>query len=144
MKAILARTGAAVAMLAALPAAMAFAQSPADFYNGRSVDLQIGYSAGGGYDLYARMIARHLGQHIPGNPTVVPRNMEGAGSLRLANWLYSAAPRDGTVIGATSRGAAFDPLLNQSGAQFDASNFSWIGSANNEVSVLLALQNTGI
>ncbi len=75
--------------------------------------MQIGYSVGGGYDLYARLLARHLGRHIPGNPTVVPKNMEGAGSLRLANYLYSAAPRDGSVIGATSRGAAFDPLLNR-------------------------------
>jgi hypothetical protein len=80
-----------------------------------------------------RLIARRLGGHIPGNPTVVPKNMEGAGSLRLANYLYSAAPNDGTIIGATSRGAAFDPLLGETGAQFDASKFSWIGSANNEV-----------
>src|ERR1700676_2778141 len=122
--AILARSGAAVAMLAALPVAMAFAQSPADFYKGRNVDMQIGYSAGGGYDLYARMIARHLGKHIPGNPTVVPRNMEGAGILRLANWLYTAAPKDGTIIGATSRGMAFDPLLGAAGAQFDASKLN--------------------
>ena len=84
------------------------------------------------------------GEHIPGNPTIVPRNMEGAASLRLANYLYSAAPRDGTVIGAISRGAAFDPLLGENGAQFDASKFSWIGSANNEVSVCVALQSSGI
>jgi tripartite-type tricarboxylate transporter receptor subunit TctC len=94
----------------ALPHA-ASAQSVADFYRGKSIDLDIGYSVGGGYDLYARLIARRLGGHIPGNPTVVPKNMEGAGSLRLANYLYAAAPKDGTVIGATSRGAAFDPLL---------------------------------
>lgn len=129
---------------ATLHTAMANAQSAAQFYTGKAVDLQIGYSVGGGYDLYARLVARHLGQHIPGNPTIVPKNMEGAGSLRLANWLYSAAPRDGTVIGATSRGAAFDPLLNQKGAQFDASKFSWIGSANDEVSVCVALQTSGI
>src|ERR1700681_2357943 len=144
IKAILARTGAAVAVLAALSAATAFAQSPADFYKGRNVDMQIGYSAGGGYDLYARMIARHLGKHIPGNPTVVPRNMEGAGSLRLANWLYTAAPKDGTAIGATSRGMAFDPLLGATGAQFDASKFNWIGSANDEVSVCVATDRSGI
>ena len=137
------RIAAGVIALAAL-AVPAKAQSAAEFYQGKSLDLQIGYSVGGGYDLYARLLARHLGKHIPGNPTVVPKNMEGAGSLRLANWLYSAAPRDGTVIGATSRGAAFDPLLNQSGAQFDASKFSWIGSANNEVSVCVALQTSGI
>jgi tripartite-type tricarboxylate transporter receptor subunit TctC len=138
-------TGAVVLLLlAAFPSATARAQSAADFYKGKTVDLQIGYSVGGGYDLYARLIARHLGTHIPGNPTVVPKNMEGAGSLRLANWLYSAAPRDGSVIGATSRGAPFDPLLDEKGAQFDASKFSWIGSANNEVSVCVALQTSGI
>ncbi len=139
------RTGiAAVALAAALAVASADAQSPASFYAGKSIDLDIGYSVGGGYDLYARLVARHLGQHIPGNPTIVPRNMEGAASLRLANYLYSAAPRDGTVIGAISRGAAFDPLLGENGAQFDASKFSWIGSANNEVSVCVALQSSGI
>jgi tripartite-type tricarboxylate transporter receptor subunit TctC len=120
------------------------AQSVADFYRGKTIELDIGYSVGGGYDLYARLIARRLGQHIPGNPTVVPKNMEGAGSLRLANYLYSAAPIDGTVIGATSRGAAFDPLLNEKGARFDASKFSWIGSANNEVSVCVALASSGV
>jgi tripartite-type tricarboxylate transporter receptor subunit TctC len=123
---------------------VARAQSVAEFYKGKSVDLVIGYSVGGGYDLYARLVARRLGEHIPGNPNVVPKNMEGAGSLRLANYLYSAAPRDGTVIGAISRGAAFDPLLNENGADFDASKFSWIGSANNEVSVCVALTSSGI
>jgi len=132
------------ALAAVLPVATADAQSPAAFYAGKSIDLDIGYSVGGGYDLYARLLARHLGQHIPGNPTIVPRNMEGAASLRLANYLYAAAPKDGTVIGAISRGAAFDPLLGEKGAQFDASKFSWIGSANNEVSVCVALQSSGI
>ena len=123
--------------------AAARAQSVADFYRGKSIDLNIGYSVGGGYDLYARLIARRLGGHIPGNPTIVPKNMEGAGSLRLANYLYAAAPNDGTVIGATSRGAAFDPLLGETGARFDASKFSWIGSANNEVSVCVASASSG-
>ena len=144
------RTGdlAATALLAvalaltSIPAARA--QSVADFYRGKTIDLDIGYSVGGGYDLYARLIARRLGGHIPGNPTVVPKNMEGAGSLRLANYLYSAAPNDGTVIGAISRGAAFDPLLGETGAQFDATKFSWIGSANNEVSVCIASARSGI
>ena len=74
------------------------AQAQADFYRGKTIDLMIGYSVGGGYDVYARLIAKHLGKHIPGNPTVTPKNMEGAGSLRLANWLYQAAPRNGTVL----------------------------------------------
>ncbi len=137
-------TVAALAAFAALANAGAKAQSAAEFYAGRSIELEIGYSVGGGYDLYARLLARHLGDHIPGHPTIVPKNMEGAASLRLANYLYTAAPRDGTVIGAISRGAAFDPLLNEKGAQFDASKFSWIGSANNEVSVCVALQSSGI
>jgi tripartite-type tricarboxylate transporter receptor subunit TctC len=135
---------AAVVVTVAASAVLASAESPAGFYAGKTLDLEIGYSVGGGYDLYARLLARHLGAHIPGNPTVVPRNMEGAGSLRLANYLYTAAPRDGSVIGATSRGAAFDPLLDEPGAKYDASKFSWIGSANNEVSVCVALQSSGI
>ncbi len=134
----------AFAAFAALAIPGARAQSAAEFYTGKSIDLEIGYSVGGGYDLYARLLARHLGDHIPGHPTIVPKNMEGAASLRLANYLYAAAPRDGTVIGAVSRGAAFDPLLDEKGAQFDASKFSWIGSANNEVSVCIALQSSGI
>ena len=70
--------GVMAAMLSLLPASTAFAQSPAEFYKGKTVELQIGYTVGGGYDIYARLIARHIGKHIPGNPTVVPKNMEGA------------------------------------------------------------------
>src|ERR1700738_5054075 len=74
------------------------AQSVADFYRGKTIDLNIGYSVGGGYDLYARLIARRLGQHIPGNPTVVPKNMEGAGSLRLPEFFFFAGPSAGTLL----------------------------------------------
>ena len=104
----------------------------------KPVELYVGYSVGGGYDVYARLLARHLGRHLPGNPVVVPKNMEGAGSLRLANWLYKAAPKDGTAIGTIGRGIAFDPLLGGQGAQFDATQFGWIGSANDEVSVCMS------
>ena len=139
------RNAAAIAVaLLFLAGPVARAQSVAEFYKGKSIDLDIGFSVGGGYDLYARLIARRLDDHIPGNPTVVPKTIEGAGSLRLANYLYAAAPKDGTVIGAISRGAAFDPLLNENGASFDASKFSWIGSANNEVSLCVALTSSGI
>ena len=120
------------------------AQPAAEFYKGRQLDLYIGYSTGGGYDVYARLIARHLGRHIPGNPTVVPKNMEGAGSLRLANWLYKVAPRDGTAIGTIGRGIPFDPLMGGKGAQFKATEFGWIGSANDEVSVCASWGKTGI
>lgn len=119
-------------------------QSVADFYRNRTVDMEIGYSPGGGYDLYARTVARFLGKHIPGNPTVVPKNMEGAGSLRLANWLYNAASKDGTEIGTIGRGIAFDPLLGNPGAEFDPLKFTWLGSANNEVSVCVSWHTSGI
>jgi len=114
------------------------AQGPAEFYRGKNVEIYIGYSVGGGYDLYARMLARHIGKHIPGNPTVVAKNMEGAASLRLANWLARAAAKDGTVFGTIGRGTAFDPLLGQKGAQFTGTDFNWIGSANDEVSICVA------
>src|SRR4029077_7127474 len=110
-------------------------QNPAEFYKNRSIDEYIGHSRGGAYDFYARVIGRHMGAHFPGNPTLVPRNMEGAGSLRLANWLYRVAPQDGSVFPTCGRGIAFDPLLIGKGDQFDAVKFNWLGSANNEVSV---------
>ncbi len=116
-------------------ASVADAQGPADFYKGKTVDLMIGYSVRGGYDVYARLIARHLGKHIPGNPIVTPKNMDGAGSLRLANWLYNVAPKDGLVFGTIGRGTGFDPLLGSKTAQFEGPKFNWIGSANDEVSV---------
>jgi tripartite-type tricarboxylate transporter receptor subunit TctC len=131
------------AILAALPVS-GWAQNPAEFYKGKTVELFIGYSAGGGYDIYARMLARHMGKYIPGNPTVIPKNMEGAGSLRLANWLYNVGPKDGTAFGTIGRGTGFDPLFGNKSAQFDAAKFSWIGSANNEVSVCVAWHTTGI
>ena len=105
-----------------------------DFYRGRNVTMVIGYSVAGGYDNYARVVARHLGNHIPGHPTIVPQNMPGAGSLRSANWLYVAAPKDGSVIGMFSRGMAMEPLIGTSQTQFDAQKFSWLGSGTNEVS----------
>ncbi len=106
----------------------------ADFYRGRNVSMVIGYSVAGGYDNYARVVARHLGNHIPGHPTVLPQNMPGAGSLRAANWLYNAAPKDGSVIGMFSRGMAMEPLIGTSQTAFDAQKFSWLGSGTNEVS----------
>src|SRR5712671_3885114 len=135
--------GLTAVVLSILPVA-AQAQAPADFYKGKTVEFYIGYSAGGAYDLYARMISRHVGRHIPGNPQVVVKNMEGAGSQRLANWLYAAAPKDGTVFGATSRAMAFDPLLGSKTAQYDAARFNWIGSANDEVSVCVAWHTSGV
>ena len=122
-----------IVWLAATSAA-AVADPVEDFYRGRNITMVIGYSVAGGYDNYARVVARHLGNHIPGNPTILPQNMPGAGSLRSANWLYNAAPKDGSVIGMFSRGMAMEPLIGTSQTQFDAQKFSWLGSGTNEVS----------
>jgi tripartite-type tricarboxylate transporter receptor subunit TctC len=132
------------ALLAVAAPSTAQAQGPADFYKGKSIDLYIGYSAAGGYDVYARVLARHIGRLIPGNPTIVARNMPGAGSLVLANWLYKVAPKDGTAFGMIGRGTAFDPLLGSTKAQFDATKFAWIGSMNDEVSVCVAWHTSGV
>ncbi len=134
----------APAVLAVLPVSVGHADDVADFYKGKVVEFYIGYSAGGGYDTYARLIAKHLGKHIPGNPTVVPKNMPGGGSLKLTNWLYNVAPKDGTAIGSIGRGTGFDPLLGSKGAKFDATKFLWLGSANNEVSVCVAWHTSAI
>ena len=133
----------AVAAVMGLPAS-GFAQTVEEFYTGKTVELYIGYTVGGGYDSYARTLARHMGKHIPGNPTVVPVNMDGAGSLRMTNWLFEAAPQDGTVFGTFARAAPFDPLFGNPDANFDGREFNYIGSANNEVSICAAMSRTGI
>jgi tripartite-type tricarboxylate transporter receptor subunit TctC len=120
------------------------ADGVADFYKGRTVEVYVGYTTGGGYDIYARALVRHMGRFIPGNPMLVAKNMEGAGSLRLANWLANAAPRDGSVFGTIGRGTAFDPVLGQPGAQFKGPELSWIGSMNHEVSICAAWHDAGI
>jgi tripartite-type tricarboxylate transporter receptor subunit TctC len=127
-----------------LPATIPSAQTPAEFYRGRSVDLYISGGVGGGYDLYARTVARHIGKHIPGNPTILPKNMEGGGGIRLANWLYNVGARDGTVIGAVTRAMAFEPLLGNTSAQYVATKFNYIGSANDEISVCVAWHTSGV
>ena len=122
----------AAALLASLVlAAHAHADPVADFYRGRTITLIVGYGSSGGYDLFGRMMARHLGRHIPGNPTIVVQNMPGAGSLRATNWLYSVAPRDGTVFGIIARDMPLLAILgiNRS-ATFDPRKFTWLGSAS--------------
>jgi tripartite-type tricarboxylate transporter receptor subunit TctC len=120
------------------------AQDTTTTFKDKTVDIYTGYTVGGGYDLYTRLLARHIGKYLPGNPTVVPKNMEGAASIRFANWLYNVAPKDGTAFGTIGRGTAIDPLLGQPGAQFDGTKFNWIGSANDEVSVCVAWHTVGI
>src|SRR5262249_9208657 len=121
--------------LLALPGAASAQDAIADFYRGKNVNLIVGYSAGGGYDTYARIVGRHLGKHIPGQPSVVVQNMPGAGSLKLANFLFNVAPKDGATIGTFSRGMAMEPLIGGSNVQFDSTRFAWLGSGTNELSV---------
>src|ERR1700692_2302234 len=124
--------GALAMALAASPPTRAAAPG-ADFYKGRTMFVIVGYAPGGGYDLYARLLAQHLGKHIAGNPTVIPQNMPGAGSLKAANYLYSVAPKDGSVIGTFSRSQGIAPLLDK--AEFDSTKFTWLGSVTDEVSL---------
>lgn len=93
--------------------ASAQAQSVADFYKGKNVTVMVGYTAGGGYDIYARALARYMGKHIPGNPNLIVQNLTGAGSLNAANNIYNVAPKDGTVFGTFGRGLAMEPLIDQ-------------------------------
>jgi len=140
------RAAALVALWLAAPAPGG-AQSGEDFYRGKTVSLLIGIQAGGAYDGYARLIARHLGRHIPGEPAVVPQNMPGAASVVLANYLYTAAPRDGLVVGAVQRGMPLNPLYSAGGAsaaRYDAARFTWIGSMSRESGVLLAMRRSGL
>jgi tripartite-type tricarboxylate transporter receptor subunit TctC len=120
------------------------AQSVEEFYNGRSVEVLIGFSAGGGYDSYARILARHMSKHIPGNPTLVPKNMAGAGSLKLMNYLANVAPRDGSVFGTVNRSVPMQPLLGGEGIEFDPLTMTWVGSITNEVSICVSWHTSDI
>lgn len=133
----------ALAVHAALIGA-ANAQSAADFYRGKTVRMIIGIEPGTAYDLYARLTARYLAKHLPGNPIVIPQNMAGAGSLNAYNYLFNAAPRDGTALGTGHRFVPLMPLLGLPGAQFDGRKFTYIGSANREIDVCVIRSDSGV
>jgi tripartite-type tricarboxylate transporter receptor subunit TctC len=104
----------------------------ADFYKGKQMRIVVGTAPGGGYDLFARIVARHLGAHIPGAPAIIVQNLPAAGGLMMTNQLFTTAPRDGTVIGAPINGIPTAPLLAPAGAHFDADKLIWLGSTNRE------------
>ncbi len=120
-----------------LGAAPTRADGVADFYRGKELRLIIGASVGGGYDIYARAIAKHLGEHIPGNPGIVPQDMPAGGGLAEANHIYNVAARDGTVIGAMQNTVPFEPFFNNKQAQFDATRLNWLGTPTSEVAMYL-------
>jgi tripartite-type tricarboxylate transporter receptor subunit TctC len=122
------------------------AQSVADFYRGKTITLYTAASVGGGYDQYARLLAKHMPRHIPGEPTIVVSNMVGAEGLRVANYLYNVAPQDGTVIGGLSRNTGLARFygFNSAGIQFDARKFHWLGSPEQEVGLFILSAKTGL
>jgi len=113
--------------------APARAQTVEEFYRGRSITVLVGFTAGGGYDLYARLLGRHMGRHVPGNPTIVVQNMPGAGSMKATQYVYGIAPKDGLTLGTVSRGMVTEPLLNA--ANFDPTKLTWLGTITSETSV---------
>jgi tripartite-type tricarboxylate transporter receptor subunit TctC len=133
---------AAIVMVAMSSATTARAASVAEFYKGRTVSVIIGYSAGTGYDIYARLLARFIGRHIPGNPTVIAQNMPWAGSLKAAMYVDGIAPKDGSVIATIGRSAPLEPLLGE--AQFDGRNFTWLGSIASSSSLCATWHTTAI
>ncbi len=106
----------------------AFAQDVASFYRGKTIQVICGFAPGGGYDMYARLMARHIGKHVPGQPQAVVQNMVGAGTVRASNHVYAVAPKDGTVIAAVNQNMPMYSLLGGRAAQFDARKFRWLGS----------------
>jgi tripartite-type tricarboxylate transporter receptor subunit TctC len=134
--------GALVALGGGMPPAAA--QEAADFYRGKQITLLIGLGPGETYDLYARLLARHLSKHIPGEPLIIPSNKPGAGSLNAVNALYNTAAKDGTVIGTGHRFVPLMPLLGLPGAQFDALKFNYIGSMARETGLCIARKDSGI
>jgi tripartite-type tricarboxylate transporter receptor subunit TctC len=114
------------------------AQGVAEFYRGKQISFIVGASNGGGYDTQARLVARHLGKHVPGNPTVIVQNMPGAGSLAAANYIYNVAPKDGSVIALVMRGMLLIKNWNPVSVRFDLAHLNWIGSINSEVAITAA------
>ena len=115
------------AMLALLQGGTALAQSPEAFFARKTITISIGYTAGGSYDLYGRLVARHLGKHIPGRPTVVAQNMPGIGSLKAASYIYELAPRDGTALGVVVESIALEQALANPAALYDAAKLNYVG-----------------
>ena len=128
-------------------AGKAAADAVSDFYKGKQVKLVIGYPAGAGYDVHARLLGRYMARHIPGEPTIVPQNMQGAGSIRAANFVYNVAAKDGLTIGAINRSVPLAPLLGtteKEQTQFDPLQYGWVGSMNSTISIGIVWAASGI
>lgn len=140
----IASAAAAAIIGAGFSAGAATADEVEQFYKGKRLTMIIGSGAGGGYDVYARLMARHMGRHIPGNPTIISQNMEGAGSIVATNYMVNVAPKDGTVIGGLQRGVPLVALMGQRGPQFKVEELNWLGSLSNEAGVCAVATRTGV
>lgn len=125
-------------------APQAWAQSAEQFYQGKAVDVVIGFGAGGGNDFYGRLLANHIGKHIPGRPNVVPKNMPGAGSFLAINTIYNVAPKDGTVIGLGAPTMALDEKIGSQGVRFKSSQLNWVGRIDSQIDVLFMLSTSPV
>jgi len=130
--------------LVIVAAALSSARADDNFYQGKTVSIVVGYGIGGGYDNAARLLGRHLGRHIPGNPNVIVQNMEGAGSLRAANYVFGAAPQDGTVIAAVNQSLPIFDLVGVKGVRFETAKLNWLGSLQASNSVLVTWKASGV
>jgi tripartite-type tricarboxylate transporter receptor subunit TctC len=130
------------ALLGAGPAQAGAAPTPAEFYKGRVINLIIGYSPGGGYDMYGRVLAQHMSKHIPGNPKIIPQNMPGAGSLKAALYIFTAAPKDGTAFGTFARATGYSQLFGH--ANIDTRKFTWLGSITQDTTLCISWGTTPI
>lgn len=132
-----------ICLAAALAASAPAAAQTSAIFKGETINISVGYPAGGAPDLYFRVFARHYGRHVPGNPPIIVKNMPGAGTLRAANHIYNVAAKDGTELGNFSSSATMEPLMDNDQARFDATKFSWIGSMNQEINFCGIWQGPG-
>jgi tripartite-type tricarboxylate transporter receptor subunit TctC len=132
------------ALVAASANAQSAAAQSAGAFAGKTVTMYIGFGPGGGYDMWARVVAAHLGKHLPGNPAVTPENLQGGGSYRAAGFIYNVAPKDGTAIALIARDAALGPLTGEPGAQFDATKLSYLGTPAIETNVCIAFNTASV
>jgi tripartite-type tricarboxylate transporter receptor subunit TctC len=139
----LARASLAIGLLLG-GATAAAAQTPAEFYKGKTIHLLVGFGPGGEDDVWARTIAKHIGNHIPGNPAMVPVHAPGSGGLLVVNRLYNAALKDGSVVGMINRGIPFEPLLGGQGTQFDAQKINYLGSPGRDTTVCAARKDAPV
>jgi tripartite-type tricarboxylate transporter receptor subunit TctC len=138
------RVGIASAILSLAAVQAGHADEVADFYRGKQVSIVVGHQAGTGFDVYARVLQRHLGKHIPGNPAVIVQNMTGASGITAANWVANIAPKDGTVIATMVYTVAFEPLFGNDKARYDPAKLTWIGNMEHSVAICGVTKASGI